>query len=120
MNGQEIRVEGEQCSHRFTFANCILAVGAEATPCELSYDGVQVLTPEQALALPSLPSALSVYGNDLYCTGTSNALCPSGYRSYAHPGLSNSAGERGASIGTSYPLANKISNPPELDSPGHY
>ena len=65
MNTQEVRVEGEHGSHRFKFEHCILAVGAEATPVpHLPYDGKQVLTPEQALTLPTLPATLSVVGND--------------------------------------------------------
>jgi len=65
MNAQEVRVEGEYGSHRFKFDHCVLAVGAGAAPIvHLPYDGKDVLTPEQALALPELPSTLSIIGND--------------------------------------------------------
>jgi dihydrolipoamide dehydrogenase len=65
INNQEVRVEGEYGSHRFKFEHCILAVGAHpATISGLSYDGKQILTPEQALALPDLPATLSIVGDD--------------------------------------------------------
>lgn len=65
INAQEVRVEGEYGSHRFKFDDCILAVGAEAAPVSgLPCDGKQVLTAEQALALPELSEALSIYGDD--------------------------------------------------------
>jgi dihydrolipoamide dehydrogenase len=65
INDQEIRVEGEHGSLRFKFDACIIATGAEATPLKaLPYDGKNVLTPEQALALPQLPEALSISGDD--------------------------------------------------------
>jgi dihydrolipoamide dehydrogenase len=65
INAQEVRVEGEYGSHHFKFDHCIIATGAEASPVPgLPYDGKQVLTPEQALALPELPETLSIYGDD--------------------------------------------------------
>ena len=65
MNAEEVRVEGEYGSHRFKFEHCILAVGASAAPVpHLPYDGKDVLTPEQALLLPTLPETLSVFGDD--------------------------------------------------------
>ena len=65
INDQEVRVEGEHGSLRFKFDACIIATGAEATPLAgLPYDGKTVLTPEQALALPELPEALSIAGDD--------------------------------------------------------
>jgi dihydrolipoamide dehydrogenase len=65
INSQEVRVEGEHGSHRFKFEHCILATGAEATPLpNLPFDGKQVLTPEQALMLPTVPETLSVFGDD--------------------------------------------------------
>lgn len=65
INSQEVRVEGEHGSHRFKFEHCILATGAEATPLpNFLFDGKQVLTPEQALMLPTLPETLSVFGDD--------------------------------------------------------
>ncbi len=65
INAQEARVEGEHGSHRFKFDHCILAVGANATTHpDLPFDGAQVLTPEQALALPALTESLSILGND--------------------------------------------------------
>jgi len=65
INAQEVRVEGEYGSHRFKFDRCIIATGACSAPFPgLSYDGKQVLTPEQALMLPELPAALSIAGDD--------------------------------------------------------
>lgn len=65
MNTQEVRVEGEYGSHRFKFEHCILAVGADPAPlADLPYDGKQVLTPEQALMLSTLPETLSIVGDD--------------------------------------------------------
>lgn len=65
INEQEVRVEGEHGSLRFKFDACIIATGAEATPIEgLPYDGKNVLTPEQALALPEWPTSLSIAGDD--------------------------------------------------------
>jgi len=64
INAREVRVEGEHGSHRFKFEHCIIAVGAEAAPLEMSYDAQEVLTPEQALALPELPQTLGIVGDD--------------------------------------------------------
>ena len=65
MNPQEVRVEGEHGSLRFKFEHCIIATGAGAAPLPgFSYDGKQILTPEQALMVPELPEALSIVGND--------------------------------------------------------
>jgi dihydrolipoamide dehydrogenase len=65
INNQEVRVEGEYGSHRFKFEHCILAVGADPTVIPgFSYDGKQILTPEQALALPELPATLGISGDD--------------------------------------------------------
>lgn len=65
INNQEVRVEGEYGSHRFKFEHCILAVGADSAAIPgLPYDGQQILTPEQALALPELPATLSIFGDD--------------------------------------------------------
>jgi dihydrolipoamide dehydrogenase len=65
LNAEEMRIEGEESSHRLKFEHCVLATGARAAPMlELAYDGVQVLTPEQCLQLPQLPTSLSIFGND--------------------------------------------------------
>ena len=65
INEQEVRVEGEYGSHRFKFEHCIIATGASAAPLPaLPYDGKNILTPEQALALTELPETLSVAGDD--------------------------------------------------------
>lgn len=65
MNANEVRVEGEHGSHRFKFEQCILATGAEAAPApDLPFDNTNILTPEQALALPELPQNLAIYGED--------------------------------------------------------
>jgi dihydrolipoamide dehydrogenase len=65
INDQEVRVEGEHGSLRFKFDACIIATGAVARSVEgLPYDGQNVLTPEQALALPALPDKLSIAGDD--------------------------------------------------------
>ncbi len=65
LNTEEVRVEGEESSHRLKFEHCVLATGARVAPMlELAYDGEQVLTPEQCLQLPSLPTTVSIFGND--------------------------------------------------------
>src|SRR6266516_3854328 len=65
INAQEVRVEGEHGSLRFKFEHCIIATGADAAPLSgLSFDGKQILTPEQALMLPEIPEVLSVVGDD--------------------------------------------------------
>jgi len=65
INGQEVRVEGEYGSLRFKFEHCVVATGADAAPLPgLSFDGKQVLTPEQALMLSELPETLAVVGDD--------------------------------------------------------
>src|SRR6266487_3529728 len=65
INAQEVRVEGEHGSLHFKFEHCIIATGADAAPLSgLSFDGKQVLTPEQALMLPEIPEALSIVGDD--------------------------------------------------------
>ncbi len=65
LNPEEMRVEGEESSHRLKFEHCVLATGAsDALLPDLPYDGQQVLTPEQPLQLSELPAALSIFGND--------------------------------------------------------
>src|SRR6266700_3749333 len=65
INAQEVRVEGEHGSLRFKFEHCIIATGADAAPLAgLSFDGKQILTPEEALMLQEIPEALSVVGDD--------------------------------------------------------
>ncbi|HTK09636.1 MAG TPA: FAD-dependent oxidoreductase [Ktedonobacteraceae bacterium] len=65
INNKEVRVEGEYGSHRFKFSHCIIATGAEPTACaDLPYDGEQILSPEQALSLPTLPANLVISGDD--------------------------------------------------------
>ncbi len=65
LNAQEMRVEGEYGSHRFKFEQCVIATGAQVAPlADLVYDGQNVLTPEQALALPQLPEIIAIFGED--------------------------------------------------------
>jgi len=65
INAQEVRVEGEHGSLRFKFEHCIIATGADAAPLSgLSFDGKQILTPEQALMMTEIPEALSIVGDD--------------------------------------------------------
>lgn len=65
INEQEVRVEGEHGSLRFKFDTCIIATGATSPSLEgMPYDGKNILTPEQALALPDLPESLSIAGDD--------------------------------------------------------
>ena len=65
INAQEVRVEGEHGSLRFKFEHCIIATGADAAPLSgLSFDGKQILTPEQALMITEIPEALSIVGDD--------------------------------------------------------
>lgn len=62
LNAEEVRVEGEESSHRLKFEHCVLATGASTV--SLPDPGEQVLTPEQCLQLSELPAALSIFGND--------------------------------------------------------
>jgi dihydrolipoyl dehydrogenase len=65
INDREVRVEGEHGSLRFKFEHCVIAVGADTVPIEhLPCDGKEVLTPEQALQLSTLPETLRVFGDD--------------------------------------------------------
>jgi dihydrolipoamide dehydrogenase len=65
INEREVRVEGEHGSLRFKFDACVIATGAEDAPlADLPFDGQNVLTPEQALALPELPESLSISGDN--------------------------------------------------------
>jgi dihydrolipoamide dehydrogenase len=65
INAEEMRIECEESSHRLKFEHCVLATGASAVPLpDLTYDGEQILTPEQSLQLSKLPAALSIFGND--------------------------------------------------------
>jgi dihydrolipoamide dehydrogenase len=65
INSEEMRVDGEELSHRLKFEDCVLATGASAAPLpNLPYDGQQILTPEQVLQLSELPATLSIFGND--------------------------------------------------------
>jgi dihydrolipoamide dehydrogenase len=51
--------------HRYEFAQCIIATGAEPRPLAgLPFDGERVLTPEQTLGLNTIPSSLAVVGSD--------------------------------------------------------
>lgn len=62
---QEIRVEAEYGTKRFTFEQAIIAVGAApAALDELPFDDTRVLTPSQALGLTRLPEKLAVIGSD--------------------------------------------------------
>jgi dihydrolipoamide dehydrogenase len=65
INDREVRVEGEHGSLRFKFDNCIIATGAQPAPIKgLRPDGQTLLTPEQALALTTLPEHISIAGDD--------------------------------------------------------
>ncbi len=65
INHEEVRVEGEYGSHRFKFSHCIIATGAEPVSFpDLPYDGEQILSPEQALHLSTLPASLTISGHD--------------------------------------------------------
>ncbi len=65
INAQEVRVEGEYGSHRFIFERCLLATGGmRRFTLALPFDGVNILSPEQALALEAFPAALTIIGND--------------------------------------------------------
>lgn len=65
LNAEEVRVEGEYGSLRFKFDSCIIATGAGARPLpQLPFDGEQILSPEQALQLSSLPERLHIFGDD--------------------------------------------------------
>ncbi len=61
----EVRIEAEYGLHRVSFEKCVIAVGSEAAALpDLPFDDHKVLTPEAALALSELPTALSIYGED--------------------------------------------------------
>lgn len=61
----QVRVEGEHGSSRFQFDAAIIATGADPAPlADLAADGGQVLSPQQALALPELPATVAVCGED--------------------------------------------------------
>ena len=65
INENEVRVEAEYGTKRFLFEQCIIAVGAEATPWPgLDFDGERILTPSQALSLNELPENLTVIGSN--------------------------------------------------------
>ncbi len=64
LNKQELRVEGEYGSHRFSFEKSLIATGAVAVPLPDLPFGEGILTPQQALALTTLPAAMSVIGDD--------------------------------------------------------
>ena len=65
INEREVRVEGIHGSHRFKFDHCIIATGAApAVITGLEYDGREILSPEQVLALPQLPECLAIAGDD--------------------------------------------------------
>jgi dihydrolipoamide dehydrogenase len=60
-----LRVEGEHGSQRFSFEQCIIAVGAEPAPWPgLPFDGQRVLTSSQALALTERPKDIVIIGAD--------------------------------------------------------
>ena len=81
INDHEVRVEGEHGSLRFKFEHCILATGAEAAPVpHLPFDGNTVLTPEQALQLPTLPDTISIYGDDYIALELATAFARLGVR----------------------------------------
>jgi len=62
---QEIRVEAEYGTKRFSFEQAIIAVGAApAVLAGLPFDDSRVLTPGQALSLTRLPEKLAVIGSD--------------------------------------------------------
>jgi dihydrolipoamide dehydrogenase len=62
---QEIRVEAEYGTKRFSFEQAIIAVGAAPAPLAgLPFDDSRVLTPGQALNLTRLPEKLAVIGSD--------------------------------------------------------
>ena len=63
INSKEMRVEGEYGSHRFIFERCLLATGAKRRVLPaLPQNGVTILSPEQALALPEFPASLTIFG----------------------------------------------------------
>lgn len=65
INEREVRVEGVHGSHRFKFDHCVISTGATPAAVEgVVYDGRDVLTPEQALALSELPASLAIAGAD--------------------------------------------------------
>ncbi|MEI7556522.1 NAD(P)/FAD-dependent oxidoreductase, partial [Candidatus Chlorohelix sp.] len=65
LNPKEMRVEGEYGSLRFSFEQCVLAVGAShvALPA-LPFDDKLILNPRMALKLAEIPPVLAIWGND--------------------------------------------------------
>jgi dihydrolipoamide dehydrogenase len=61
LNAEEVRVEGEYGSHRFKFDHCIIATGASSRALS---DGIQAMTPEEALQITDLPEQVSIFGDD--------------------------------------------------------
>jgi dihydrolipoamide dehydrogenase len=64
LNSQELRVEGEYGSHRLAFEKCLVATGAAAVELPDLPFGENVLSPQQALALTTLPTSINVVGDD--------------------------------------------------------
>lgn len=58
LSPREIRVEGEHGSMRYNFQHCIIATGASPTP------EAGAISPQAALLLPELPSAVAITGNN--------------------------------------------------------
>ena len=61
----DVRVEGEHGSQRFSFTHCIIATGAEPAPLpDITFDGKQILTLSEALHLKELPKEINIIGSD--------------------------------------------------------
>ncbi|GCE48654.1 dihydrolipoamide dehydrogenase [Thermosporothrix hazakensis] len=69
LNEKEVRVEGEHGSLRFAFEHCVIATGAGAPLLP-----TDVLTPEQALKLDTLPEQVTIAGNDYIALELATAL----------------------------------------------
>jgi dihydrolipoamide dehydrogenase len=107
INAKEMRVEGEYGSHRFIFERCLLATGAQrrALPA-LPLDGVNVLSPEQALALPTFPDKLSIVGNDYIALELATLFARLGTAvTLLLPGAGGRATTGSESAGTQFPQA---------------
>ncbi|MCB0193526.1 MAG: NAD(P)/FAD-dependent oxidoreductase [Anaerolineae bacterium] len=65
INATEMRVEGQYGALKFIFDQAVIATGGKPTALNtLPFDGEQILTPTQALALEHLPSSIAIIGAD--------------------------------------------------------
>ncbi|MCB0214416.1 MAG: NAD(P)/FAD-dependent oxidoreductase [Anaerolineae bacterium] len=65
INATTMRVEGQYGALKFIFDEAVIATGGKPAALNaLPFDGEQILTPAQALALEHLPSSIAIIGAD--------------------------------------------------------